>query len=219
MTIQDHGLPVFRQVWRGHLADGSEPTELETLRTHLQSLVATEQLLTASLFRWEQRLFLYVEAVGVAADPEDLTASLHKDLACWPGESNPRHWVPMTDIFHYHQCLGASQWARKTTPVSRIGRVMRIRPEMAASYIFLHYQLQEERPASGDKYGLINLHEDLMFFYLEEPAVVEAPLYEGGLSTKNTPGDWHTLMARHFQPWTKDDVDPQWRPVDCLFAQ
>ncbi|MBT3346608.1 MAG: hypothetical protein HN712_04485 [Gemmatimonadetes bacterium] len=229
-----HGPPVQRQIWRGHLLDDCDPTaDVESLQSQCQTLVEAGHLLTASLFRWEQRLFLYLEVLtdgapvsGISGPStasgvsriEQLTAALRPALASWPGETTDRHWVAMTDIFHYHRCLGAEQWRRKTPPERRSARVLRVRPEMASSYIFLHYQLQEERPAVGDKYGIIALHEDLMFFYAEDPAVIESPLYEGQLDTQNTPGDWHTLMEPHFSPWNDDGEEPFWRAIDCLFA-
>lgn len=68
-----------------------------------------------------------------------------------------------------------------------------MKPEMVSSYIFYHYQLQEERPACGNKYGLISITENLLFFYTEEPVVKEEALYDGRMKTANTPGNWTEL--------------------------
>ncbi|MBT3602078.1 MAG: hypothetical protein HOE48_03170 [Candidatus Latescibacteria bacterium] len=53
---------------------------------------------------------------------------------------------------------------RKTPMDMPYGRVIRLRPEKVSSYIFYHYQLQEEHPGRGDKYGLISIHEDKIIF-------------------------------------------------------
>ncbi len=217
--MEDFGAPVTRTVWRAHCTDttglAAAAAEVES---ELQSQLTAGRLLTGSLFHWEQRLFFYLETVGDRPDLDSWADALTPSLQKWPGEAKARNWVPMTDIFHYHRCLGVEQWRRQTRPERRTGRVLRVRPEMASSYIFLHYQLQEERPAGGDKYGLISLHDDIMFFYAEEPAVVEPPRYEGRLSTSNTPGDWHTLMEPHFQPWNDDGEERLWRGIECLFT-
>ena len=212
------GATLSRQVWRAHCTDTADlGSALPDLVQELTSGRDAGQVMTASLFRWDQRLFLYLETIG--DNPVDsLTAPLAPHLLSWPGEQRPRHWGPMTDIFHYHRCLGADQWRRKTPPDKRTARVLRLRPQMASSYIFLHYQLQEERPAGGDKYGLISLHDDIMFFYAEEPTIVEPPRYAGELSTQNTPGDWHTLMEPHFLPWDDEGEEALWRPIECLFS-
>jgi hypothetical protein len=86
---------------------------------------------------------------------------------------------------------------------------------MVSSYIFSHYQLQEERPGQHDKYWLISLHEDLLFFYQELPPF-PAPR-PGKLATTNTPDDWQAVMFPHFEQW--DDAPPGaeiWRPVELI---
>ena len=72
---------------------------------------------------------------------------------------------------------------------------------MVSSYIFLHYQMQEEKPGAGDKYGQISIHENLLFFYMEQPVTNEAAQHEGQLKTTHTPPNWHEVMFPHFQPW------------------
>ena len=215
----EFGATLSRRVWRAHCGDAADlGAVLPDLMKELTIQQDAGKVMAASLFRWDQRLFLYLETVGDDPLVDSLTAALTSGLLSWPGEQLCRHWVLMTDIYHYHRCLGADQWRRQTRPDKHTGRVLRLRPEMASSYIFLHYQLQEERPARGDKYGLISLHDDIMFFYGEEPTIVEPPRYEGQLSTQNTPEDWHTLMEPHFLPWDDAGEEPFWRSIECLLS-
>ena len=79
-------------------------------------------------------------------------------------------------------------------------KVNRLKAEMVSSYIFYHYQYQEEKPGDWAKYASIYLHENLMFFYLEDPDSPETPPYTGRLDTSNTPGKWTELMNQHFLP-------------------
>jgi len=90
---------------------------------------------------------------------------------------------------------------------------------MVSSYIFYHFQLQEEQPgALGSKYGLISQHENLLFFYMEKPDVAESESYAGHLKTQHTPPNWGDVMDPHFQPWPDDEGERLWRPIECILA-
>ena len=89
---------------------------------------------------------------------------------------------------------------------------------MASSYIYYHYQLQEERAFHGPKYEIIGMHENLLFGYQEFPAVVEEPVVPGRLRTKGTPDNWgDSRMDLHFQPW-EDDGYLYFKPIETTFA-
>jgi L-rhamnose mutarotase len=156
-----------------------------------------------SLFRQGNQLFLYYECHGEEIAPELLLPDAEACLAPWPGADAPRLWVPMLDIFHYQQPVSGEHWARTTPGSTPFGRLARLKPEHAARYIFYHYQYQEERPGDGDKYGIIALHENLMFFYSERPATVEPAPYQGKLATSHTPANWGEVMHPHFIMWNK----------------
>lgn len=78
-----------------------------------------------------------------------------------------------------------------------------LKPEQVASYVYHHYQYQEERPGDGDKYGIIGLHENLLFFYSELPATVEPTPYAGKLTTNLRPENWGEVMEPHFRKWSE----------------
>jgi len=205
---------IVRSIYRAEVTpDASIETCVKAV-DQLQNQMDTQ--LTLSLFRWEAMLFLYVESAGSSVSPEDLLGDLDGSLQTWPsGSSDVRHWVPMMDIFHYSQPQDVDHWRRKTVVEMPFGSVVRLRPEKVSSYIFYHYQLQEERPGTGNKYGLIGLHEDVLFFYQERPSVSEETPAQPSLKTSNTPPNWPELMSQHFAPWP-DPGKPEWRPATLL---
>jgi hypothetical protein len=207
--------PVYRFMSRACAATPNLPAVDAALRGHAEALrvrVDAGELLTVSAFRRGADVFVYHESVGSPIDVHDLFAGALPLLTPWPDGGALRHFVPMLDIFHCGEPLSLEYWRRKQ-PVERYeGKVIRLRPEKVASYIFYHYQMQEEKPGSFDKYGIIGIHENLLFFYLEKPFVLESPPKPGSLSTKNTPDNWHEVMFPHFQPWVDSaGVDDLWR--------
>jgi hypothetical protein len=125
----------------------------------------------------------------------------------------------MYDIFHYNRPFDNEGWAR-TQPVQKyVGRLARLKPEMLSSYIFYHYQLQEETPGQGNKTGIINLHENLMFFYHEEPEIYEDKKYDGKLKTSNSPENWVELMEQHFIFWVDVPENQNvWININHIFS-
>lgn len=178
-----------------------------------------KNILTLSLLNSEDTLFLYYECVEDEIVPDRVLGLISQYLKPWPHTKDESLWVPMYDIFHYNKPLGVEQWKRKTEGVNvrPIGKVARLRPEMISSYIFYHYQYQEEKPGDGDKYGIINLHENLMFFYLEEPCYKEEADYKGVLNTCNTPGNWAEVMEPHFIYWEDtEEKERIWKDTELI---
>ena len=216
---------IYRSIYRAQAKAG----QVEAASQHLRAMAAALMLgtepgaiMTVSLLRWGMHIFAYWESVGQPRQPESLFGGLDELLEPWPGATAPRRFVPMMDIFHYlapENLIGdpVGVWRRKAPVEQAWGRLARLQPGMVSSYIFYHYQMQEEKPGVGDKYGIISLHEDLIFFYQERPAVVEAAINPGRLTTANTPDQWHDVMFPHFHLW--DDAPPGqeiWRTVDTI---
>lgn len=218
--------PIYRSTYRAQIIAGQEEASLAHFRHCVQNFklgLEPGALMTISLFRWGLHLFAYWESIEQEVLPEALFGRMDHLLERWHGGANPqpphaRSFVPMMDIFHWTTPQSIEQWRRKT-PIERIqARVARLNPEMVSSYIFYHYQLQEEKPGSVEKYGIISLHENLIFFYQEMPATIEEPLPAGKLTTTNTPPDWHGTMFPHFHLW--EDAPPGqeiWRDVELIF--
>ncbi len=171
--------------------------------------IGGDRVMTVTLSRFRDMLFLYYETHEKDLAPEQVIS----------GKTRPfpdgRHWFFMPDIFHYSRPLSDEHWERRIAGKRPSPRLNRLRREKMGSYIFYHHQLQEEHPGMCDKYGMIGLFDNYIFFYLELPEEPETTQYAGELSTDNTPMDkWNELMTSHFMPW--EDVPVEWREIDVV---
>ncbi len=212
--------PLHRFVYRAQCRPGQQEATIAAWRAREESLrtrQAGRHILTASVFAWQDQFFLYYETVNPSLLPDTLAGEMDDLLESWPGHAQPRRFVPMMDIFHCGEPTSEEYWRRKTPPEQVSARITRLQPEMVSSYIFYHYQMQEEKPGSFDKYCLISIHENLLFFYRESPNVVESPPRTGKLSTQNTPADWHGTMFPHFRLWDDAPMGEEiWRGVELV---
>lgn len=215
--------PIHRSVYRAQVQPGQAEAAAAHFKDQIRSLALAElDLLTISIFRWGDQFLTYWEGIERTIAPDALFGPLPALLMAWPGGIQPggaplRRFVPMMDIYHSMAPESVEHWRRKQPPERISGRLARLKPEQVSSYIFYHYQYQEEQPGSWDKYGLINLHEDLMFFYQEMPSIVETPRRTGKLTTTNTPDHWQDVMFPHFALW--DDAPAGqtiWRDIELV---
>lgn len=168
----------------------------EQLRTRLES----EGVLAFSLFVSDPVLCIYIET---AVDEYAWTwpASYGEWLEEWPGVHKHSLSVPMLDIFHDGVPVDPITWRRDRTVDKRIGSMARLKPDMVASYIYYHFQKQEETPDSFNKTYMIGSHGAFLFSYYELPTVVSESKRKGLLSTDNSPSNWHEVMLPHFHTW------------------
>lgn len=146
----------------------------------------------AALVCRDDMVFLYVESNEGDVVPERLVQG---SLIPFP---NGNLWMPAIEVFHYSRPVGTEQWRRKLqkTPYFQFNRLQH---DKIASYIFYHYQYQEEYPGDGDKYGILYLFDDQLIFYLEDPEELETVKMPGLLQTTNSPlCNWEALMHEHF---------------------
>lgn len=207
-----------RYVYRTQCRAGAEE-ELSSFFTsrikELKGFIKNEEVMTLSIYKWVQNFFVYYECTDRPITPKELFGDTHGLLLKWPGEDALRDWVPMLDIYHCCEPVDKEFWQRKQAIKRAYATVNRLRPEMLSSYIFYHYQYQEEKPGDWAKYASIHLNENLMFFYQEESDGPVTPPYEGRLNTSNTPGQWQELMNHHFLPWEDDpDFKKPWREIE-----
>lgn len=209
-----------RRIYRAVLIEGKEKEAIERLKAAKQKLVALSErgdIECPSIFRYGKQIFMYFEFSKTEVSPEAIFTEATAYLEQWPGLEKNRKWVLMHDIFHYQAPQNHEEWRRKTKVEMPWGRVIRLKPEMISSYIFYHYQYQEEKPGDGDKFGIIGIHEDLLFFYCEYPTYLEKPTYKGSFDTTNTPLGWGELMGKHFLDWPDaSSNDDNWRDAEVI---
>jgi hypothetical protein len=209
-----------RMIYRAEWQDGQVSTGVEALERSEQAKQRVKQgeLMTAAAYVWKNSLFLYYECMDCELSPDDIASAAVPYLKDWPGHPQPRKWIRMIDVFHFNEPANNEHWLRKERVDRRVGRVAHLKPEMISSYIYYHYQLQEERSFTGDKYEIIAMHENLLFGYQEFPKVIEDPVVPGRLTTKGTPENWQdSRMDLHFQPWEEDGY-LYFKPIDPIFA-
>jgi len=161
-----------------------------------------------SLSVFNNKILMYFESENSNINPEDI---VNENMIPYP---DGKLWEQMMDIFHYSKPLSNEHWKRKIENKKPIFQVIYLKPEMVSSYIFYHYQYQEERPGEYDKYGAIFIYGNLLVMYLETPEEKETEHYASKLSTKNTPTNWGKLMAEHFAPW--EDFEGEWRGIKTI---
>ena len=145
-----------------------------------------------SVFRYGEAVIVYAESYHDDLKCEDIIAG---DFKAYPDGSL---WENLADIFHYSVPQSDEDWMRKM-PKEPLLRVNKLRHEKGSSYVFYHYQYQEEKPCDGDKYGIVFISGDMIFMYLEAPEEY-AEKYPGTLNTTASPvkDDWAKLMNQHF---------------------
>jgi hypothetical protein len=173
----------------------------------VKKLIEAGILMTVSLFQFKNQLFLYYECIEEEIKPQRFLEPFDDLLESWPGMNDARKWILMPNIFHFDRPVSPEQWKRRLHVDKRVGRIAQIKQGMLSSYIFHHYQLQEEKRETGNKYCVIGLNESLIFHYEEFPSDVCAPSFAGSLTTSNTPADWRKLMDPHFIQQKNADGD------------
>lgn len=211
-----------RRIYRAVLKSDKVPegiNKLKQAQQKLSEMADSGEIENPCLFKFNNQVFLYFEFCKDEVSPEDIFEEATDYLELWPSFEGNRRWALMHDIFHYQSVQSDEDWRRKTKVELQWGRVIRLKPDMIASYIFYHYQYQEEKPGDGDKYGIIGIHEDLLFFYCEKPTVIEKPTYKGLLNTVNTPSNWGELMHKHFKDWLDvDNYEDTWRETEIILS-
>lgn len=174
-------------------------------------------IIALSVFIEERLLFIYREA-RKGADPFAWPASYRDWLALWPGQAELRDCVSMLDIFHDGIPGEQQDWRGGRQVEQRIGAVTRLKPDWYSSYVYYHYQAQEERPESFNKTYMIGAHGNTLFSYCELPATFSACKPERRLTTHQTPDNWHETMAPHFLPESGETVaENAWKALTCIF--
>ncbi len=176
---------------------------------------------TCSVFAYHRLLYGYMETIDAATNEQSCMwpQPFIDWLEPWPGQEVPRYCVPMMDVFHDSQPTSSSLWRQDYEAKHKVGSLARLKPERYASYVFYHYQKQEETPGSFNKYYTIGSHEHVIFSYSELPAIQDPLAPPGLLHTQQSPSHWHEVMEPHFEPWEDtSEGERLWRKLDCWLS-
>jgi hypothetical protein len=180
-----------------------------------------EGIETYSLFEYHGLLYGYMERSNVNMDIEfcNWPMQFRELLEPWPGSNSPRYCVPMMGIYHGSKPVSPSHWKRDSVKKQVIGSLAKLKPAMYASYVFYHYQKQEETPGSFSKYYVIGAHENILFSYNELPSKKDPLAPSGLLDTNQSPSNWHEVMEPHFELWQDKPIEDRlWRKMNCWFS-
>jgi hypothetical protein len=170
------------------------------------------------LFQFDDLLFVYLESQTLLTN-FDFPAIFDGMLMDWPGEAGNRKFVSMLDIFHDAIPRSESVWRDFGSPRESLGSIVYLRPEKYCSYVFYHFQLQEEGVRKFNKHYIIGAHENCLFSYQELPAVIDKTNHDRILSTNVSPENWVELMGEHFRPWSEGlDIEAPWKSMEEIFS-
>lgn len=126
--------------------------------------------LTVALYRHQDMLFLYYEALDPDLKPQELFPVLSEQLSLWPEKDGRTPWAFMYHIYWHSVPETPEQWAREGKKERR-GRIAYLLPEKLFSYVYYHKAIVDEGLLEGDRYQSIALHENVLFSYFEEPKI------------------------------------------------
>ena len=163
----------FRAALREDVDEASLSAALAAFRETCRGAIGAGEMNTASVFRYRQMLFVYLELTPERAEngaAEALLPVLAPFLKSWPAVDGPdRPFVPMTPVFWHDQPVYAREYTRAQPPEKRCGRIALLRPEKLMSYVTFHQALVREGLLVGDRRQFISLHENVLFSYFETP--------------------------------------------------
>lgn len=148
----------------------------------LQAEATQGEILTGGMFRYQDRLFLYLEYIASEGDdrfnprrdlinriPDEWFAFMRPLLHPWPEYCGEQRWAYMYPVFWTDEPRSLTQWRRQQAPDARCGRIAVLYPDKFASYICHHHNLVTEGLLVGDRYQMISAHENILFSYFETP--------------------------------------------------
>lgn len=214
-----------RRLYYSQLQSGAATDFRSLLKSHSEALreeYDTLGLTNVDVFICDLNVCVYMES-SVATPEWDWPASFNRYMETWPaepdciGSSNARKHrlaIPMIDIFHDGVPSGENRTGKE-----RIGSIARLKPDMVSSYIFYHYQKQEESPNSFNESYMIGALGRILFSYHELPATINMDKRTGLLSTDHSPDNWHEVMLPHFEFWDGEKGESIWRNMDEVWYQ
>ena len=212
---------IVRHQFKAKIKEGSVEHFADSLqgkKAEIDNQLAVMRVHFFKVFQFSDLLFIYLES-EITLSKFDLPSSFDGMLMDWPGESGNRKFVSMLDIFHDAIPRSESVWRDSGLPRESLGSIVYLRPEKYCSYVFYHFQLQEEGIRKFNKHYVIGAHENCLFSYQELPAVVDNTNHDRVLDTNVSPENWTELMGEHFRPWPEGlDIEKPWKSMKEIFS-
>ncbi len=160
---------IYRKNYRACILDDSDlENTLKRDKLVVEEAIKSQRYLTVAIYRHENMLFLYVEALEKDLTPLELFPNLSKCLALWPEREGMTPWAYMYPIYYHAIPESIDEWKRSEKKIRR-GRIAYLKEDKMFSYVYHHKAIVDEGLLEGDKYQFIALHEDILFSYFEEP--------------------------------------------------
>jgi L-rhamnose mutarotase len=212
---------IYRHQLKARIEKGSDNAFSQMLKEEkdqIEASLSAAGINLFKLFRFDNLLFVYAES----ADPVlslALPAKVTSALMNSPGDFGDQKFVPMLDIFHDAIPRVELTWREPGAPITSVASIVYLRPEKYCSYVFYHFQLQEEGLRKFNKRYIIGALENCLFSYQELPAVIDATNHDRVLHTNVSPENWVELMGEHFQPWPEGlDIEKPWKEMQEIFS-
>lgn len=159
----------YRGVLKKNISEDRLKELLAAARTKVSKAVCEEKLVELCLYRHNNMLFLYIEALD-EVEPSELLSDMSQVLELWPEENGLTPWAYMYPIYYQRNPESLEEWVKERVPgKTKIGRIAFLKHETMFNYVYWHKAITDEGLLKGDKYQYISLHEDILFSYYEEP--------------------------------------------------
>lgn len=212
---------IVRHQFKAEIQEGSVERFADSLqekKAEIDKHLAGMKIHFFKVFQFSNLLFIYLESETTLAKFY-LPSSFDGMLMDWPGEFGNRKFVSMLDIFHDAIPRSDSVWRDSESPRESLGSIVYLRPEKYCSYVFYHFQLQEEGIRKFNKHYVIGAHENCLFSYQELPADIDSTNHDRVLDTNVSPENWTELMGEHFRPWPEGlDIKKPWKSMKEIFS-
>ena len=152
----------------GNVSEEMIQQALEKDKSVIQATIVAGRCLTGALYQHEDMLFLYMEALEEALEPNVIFPNISKLLALWPQKDGFQAWAKMYTIYYHAIPEDETTWGRQGKK-TRSGRIAYLHEDKLFSYVYYHKAIVDEGLLEGDRYQFIALHENILFSYFEEP--------------------------------------------------
>ena len=176
---------------------------IKSCKPNFKKALKDGKLQSVTVFTLDKQIFLYYES-NATFEINDYLPEISSFVEMWPGQNELRPYVNMVKCYQSAPMETVPDWKEARIGHKPYVSISRMKLEKLDSYIFYHYQLQEEKPGDNGRYMAIWGNEEWFVLYGREGLDdIYASDYKGKLDTQNTPENWRETMLPHFYTWNK----------------